>query len=124
MNREQRRKTERKLPKDGTNPVQILKSLANLDGVANLSTQITEFLAASQRMEAIADKLDQAEVLEDLSTVRDLATSIKDQVEGILAIQERHDKVLSGILHFLGGCYPGIPAHEDLDLLKSELRGT
>jgi hypothetical protein len=124
MNREQRRKTERKLPRDAASPVQLLKSLANLDGVVNLSTQITEFLAASQRMEAIADKLDHAEVLEDLGTVRDLATSIKDQFEGILAVQERHDKVLSGILHFLGECHSGIPAHEDLDLLKLELRGT
>ncbi len=103
MNRSIRRAAEKKAIREGTSPVQILKSLSNLEGVATLSTKLEEFLVASQKMEAIADKLDEAETLEQLQNVRRLATTFEEQIEGLYRKQALQSQVVVDLIEYLMG---------------------
>lgn len=101
VNRSLRRAAEKKAAKSGTDPVQLLKGLANLDGVSNLSTKLDEFLVASKKMEAIAGKLDEAEIVETLGAVRDVATTLKGQLESTIKKQELHNEILLKLIAYL-----------------------
>jgi hypothetical protein len=101
VNRSLRRAAEKKAAKSGTDPVQLLKGLANLDGVSNLSTKLDEFLVASKKMEAIAGKLDEAEIVETLGAVRDVATTLRGQLESTIKKQELHNEILLKLIAYL-----------------------
>lgn len=101
VNRSLRRAAEKKAAKSGTDPVQLLKGLANLDGVSNLSTKLDEFLVASRKMEAIAEKLDEAETIEALVDIRAVATTLKGQLESTIKKQELHNEILLKLIAYL-----------------------
>lgn len=94
VNRSIRRAAEKKAIRAGTSPTQLLHSLANLDGVATLSAKLDDFLVASKKMEAIAEKLDEAETIETLEDVQELAIALKEQLETTSKRQELHNKIL------------------------------
>lgn len=117
VNRSFRRAAEKKAVRFGASPVQLLKGLANLDGVANLSAKLEEFLVASRKMEAIAEKLDEAGTLEALGDVRVVATTLKDQVQIISYMQAVQVQVLIDLIDFL---MEGV--NPDLEALISRLK--
>lgn len=117
VNRSFRRAAEKKAVRSGASPVQLLKGLANLDGVANLSAKLEEFLVASRKMEAIAEKLDEAGTLEALGDVRVVATTLKDQVQIISYMQAVQVQVLIDLIDFL---MEGV--NPDLEALISRLK--
>jgi hypothetical protein len=124
MNRSIRRAAEKKATKAGISPVQLVQGLANLDGVATLSAKLEEFVVASRKMEAIAEKLDEGETLEALGNVRELTTTLKDQVEGIAKRQKLQNEVLFAIIDNLR-CTIANPtglACKDLDYWESKLK--
>jgi len=124
VNRSLRRAAEKKAAKSGTDPVQLLKGLANLDGVSNLSTKLDEFLVASKKMEVIAEKLDEAETLEALGDVREMATTLKEQVVSIVERQKLQDEVLLALIDNLRCTIsnPTSPSCKDLDYWESKLK--
>ncbi|MFA6358972.1 MAG: hypothetical protein WCY09_09980 [Candidatus Omnitrophota bacterium] len=124
VNRSIRRAAEKKAAKSGTSPVQLLKGLANLDGVVNLSTKLDEFLVASGKMEAIAEKLDESETLEAIGDVRAVATTLKEQVEGVVERQKIQYDVLLAIIDNLRSTIanPTGLACKDLDYWESKLK--
>jgi hypothetical protein len=101
VNRSIRRAAEKKAIRSGTSPVKLLNSLSNLDGIATLSTKLDEFLVASKKMEAIAGKLDEAETVETLGAVRDVATKLNGQLESTIKKQELHNEILLKLIAYL-----------------------
>jgi hypothetical protein len=122
MNRAIRRATERRSTKAGTSATELLHSLANLDGVANLSTKLEEFIVASKKMEAIADKLDDAEVIAALGNAKELVPLLKERLQAIEDRQKIHGEVLANLLNYLQGCTPNLTGLSHLDLDAWELK--
>jgi hypothetical protein len=122
MNRAIRRAAERKSTKAGTSATELLHSLANLDGVANLSTKLEEFIVASKKMEAIADSLDDVETITALGNAKELVSILKDRLQAIEARQKVHGEILINILNYLRGCGSNSTGLAPLDLDAWELK--
>jgi hypothetical protein len=96
--------------------------LANLDGVANLSARLEEFIVASKKMEAIADKLDDAEIIAALGNAKELVPILKERLQAIEDRQKVHGEILKNLLNYLRGCDSGSVGLSNLDLDAWELK--
>ena len=114
MNRQLRRLQERKGV--DAKPLQVLRGLSNLEGLSNLSTQITEFIEASKRMESLAGGI---ENVEGFLTKLD---ELKSMLEAVGKRQSTHKEVLAGLLEFLMAEYPPNSSGSDLDNLYGILK--
>jgi hypothetical protein len=116
-----RRAAEKKAARTGTSPVQLIQSLANLDGVTTLSGKLDEFLVASRKMEAIAEKLDD---IETIGSVQAAASTLKENIGEILKRQSLHEEILFALIDNLK-CTIDDPTRvttKDLDYWESKLK--
>jgi hypothetical protein len=121
VNRSIRRAAEKKAVRSGTSPVKLLNSLSNLDGIATLSTKLEEFLVASKKMEAIAERLDD---IEAISEAQAAAVTLRDNFESLLKRQCLHEEVLFALIDNLR-CTIANPTElssKDLDYWESKLK--